>query len=70
MGTADSVQGQVQQAAEAEADGFDGLWTAQVAGVDALTMLALSGDKTHSIELGTAVVPTYPRHRWRSLNRR
>ena len=62
MGAADSVQGQARQASEAEADGFDSLWTAQVAGVDALTMLALAGDKTSSIELGTAVVPTYPRH--------
>ncbi len=62
MGAADSVQGQAQQAAEAESDGFDALWTAQVAGVDALTMLALAGDRTQSIELGTAVVPTYPRH--------
>ncbi len=62
MGAADTVQGQVRQAAEAEADGFEGLWSAQVAGVDALTMLALAGDKTQSIELGTAVVPTYPRH--------
>ena len=62
MGAADTVQGQAQQAVEAESDGFDSLWTAQVAGVDALTMLALAGDKTSSIELGTAVVPTYPRH--------
>ena len=62
MGGADTLAGQVQQAAEAEADGFDGFWTAQVAGVDALTLLALSGPGTGSIELGTAVVPTYPRH--------
>ncbi len=62
MGAADTVQGQAQQAVEAEADGFATLWTAQVAGVDALTMLALAGDRTESIELGTAVVPVYPRH--------
>ena len=62
MGAAQTVQGQAQQAVEAEADGFDSLWTAQVAGIDALTMLALAGDRTQSIELGTAVVPTYPRH--------
>ena len=59
---ADTLQGQVQQSAEAEADGFDSFWTAQVAGVDALTLLALSGDATQTIEMGTAVVPTYPRH--------
>jgi F420-dependent oxidoreductase-like protein len=62
MGAADTLQGQVQQAVEAEADGFDSFWTAQVAGVDALTLLALAGDKTEKIKLGTAVVPTYPRH--------
>ncbi len=62
MGAADTLAGQVAQAAEAEADGFAGLWTAQVAGVDALTMLALAGGETSAIELGTAVVPTYPRH--------
>ena len=62
MGAADTVQGQVAQAVRAEADGFHTLWTAQVAGVDALTMLSLAGDKTSAIELGTAVVPIYPRH--------
>ncbi len=62
MGAADTVQGQARQAVEAESDGFETLWTAQVAGIDALTMLAMSGDKTQRIELGTAVVPTYPRH--------
>ena len=62
MGAADTLQGQVQQVAEAESDGFDSFWTAQVAGVDALTLLALSGEKTRTIEVGTAVVPIYPRH--------
>jgi F420-dependent oxidoreductase-like protein len=62
MGAADTLQGQVQQSAEAEADGFDSFWTAQVAGIDALTLLALSGGATETIEMGTAVVPTYPRH--------
>ena len=62
MGAADTLAGQVAQSAEAEADGFDSFWTAQVAGVDALTLLALCGGATEKIELGTAVVPTYPRH--------
>lgn len=62
MGAADTLAGQVAQAADAEADGFDSFWTAQVAGVDALTLLALCGGVTEKIELGTAVVPTYPRH--------
>ena len=62
MGAADTLQGQVQQSADAEADGFESFWTAQVAGIDALTLLALSGPATQTIEMGTAVVPTYPRH--------
>ena len=62
MGAADTLAGQVSQSAEAEADGFDSFWTAQVAGVDALTLLALCGGATERVELGTAVVPTYPRH--------
>ena len=47
MGAADTLQGQVQQSAEAEADGFESFWTAQVAGVDALTLLALSLSLIH-----------------------
>lgn len=62
MGAASTLAGQVAQSAEAEADGFESFWTAQVAGVDALTLLALCGGGTNSIELGTAVVPIYPRH--------
>jgi F420-dependent oxidoreductase-like protein len=46
----------------AEADGFDSFWIAQIFGLDALTALAVAGASTSTIELGTAVVPTYPRH--------
>ena len=62
MGAADTLQGQVQQVADAESAGFDSFWTPQISGVDALTMLALSAQNTQTIEVGTAVVPTYPRH--------
>ena len=31
-------------------------------GLDALTALAVAGRQVPGIELGTAVVPTYPRH--------
>lgn len=50
------------KAAAAEADGFDSFWLPQVFGVDALTVQALVGASVPRIELGTAVVPTYPRH--------
>ena len=43
-------------------DGFDSIWFGQIFGPDVLTVLALAGQKTSRIELGTSVVPTYPRH--------
>ena len=52
----------VARAAAAEAAGFASTWLPQVATVDALMVLALAGRETNTIELGTAVVPTYPRH--------
>jgi F420-dependent oxidoreductase-like protein len=54
----------IDQVVRAENDGFDGYWTPHLSGrgFDALTVLALAGGRTSRIELGTAVVPTYPRH--------
>jgi F420-dependent oxidoreductase-like protein len=46
----------------AEQAGFASAWLANIFGPDALTTLALAGQRTQRIELGTAVVPTYPRH--------
>ena len=45
-----------------EAAGFDTYWLAQTGLVDALMALMAAGPSTSSIELGTAVVPTWPRH--------
>jgi len=45
-----------------EAKGFNSYWLAQTGLVDALTALAVAGDATSSITLGTAVIPTWPRH--------
>jgi F420-dependent oxidoreductase-like protein len=42
--------------------GFDSAWSSQIFGLDALTALAVVGHEVPDIELGTAVVPTYPRH--------
>ncbi len=61
-GGANDVEGQIQRVVDAERDGFDGIWFGTVFGSDALTVLALAGQKTSRIELGTSVVPTYPRH--------
>lgn len=49
-------------AASAESEGFASFWLPQIFGLDALAALTLVGAETPRIELGTAVVPTYPRH--------
>jgi 5,10-methylenetetrahydromethanopterin reductase len=49
----------LRQAAD---DGFASAWMANIFGLDALTALAVAGSQAPGIELGTAVVPTYPRH--------
>ncbi|MEU8041935.1 LLM class F420-dependent oxidoreductase [Streptosporangium sp. NPDC049046] len=43
-------------------DGFSSVWMSQTFDLDALTALAVAGSQVPGIELGTAVVPTYPRH--------
>jgi 5,10-methylenetetrahydromethanopterin reductase len=50
---------QVRRAAD---DGFASVWMSNIFGLDALTSLAVAGSHVPGIELGTAVVPTYPRH--------
>jgi 5,10-methylenetetrahydromethanopterin reductase len=52
----------VADARQAEADGFASYWLPQIFGMDAITTLAIVGREVPRIELGTAVVPTYPRH--------
>jgi F420-dependent oxidoreductase-like protein len=44
------------------AAGLDSAWASQIFGYDALTLLAVVGREVPEIELGTAVVPTYPRN--------
>ena len=58
-GTLDDV---VAEAAAAERDGFAAYWAPHIFGHDALTALAVAGTKVPRIELGTSVVPTFPRH--------
>jgi 5,10-methylenetetrahydromethanopterin reductase len=48
--------------AKAADDGFTSAWMANIFGLDALTALAVAGSGIGGIEIGTAVVPTYPRH--------
>jgi 5,10-methylenetetrahydromethanopterin reductase len=49
----------VREVAEA---GVRRAWVPQVFGIEALTAIAVAGRGVPDIELGTAVVPTYPRH--------
>src|SRR5207245_8750990 len=56
------VDGLVAQARRAEAEGFKSGWFANIFGMDAITAAAICGRETRTIELGTAVVPTFPRH--------
>ncbi len=57
-----SVADLVAMATKAETDGFDSFWLPQIFGVDALCTHTLIAHEVPRIELGTAVVPTYPRH--------
>jgi 5,10-methylenetetrahydromethanopterin reductase len=50
---------QLRRAAD---DGFASFWLSNIFGLEALTSLAVAGSQVPGIELGTAVVPTYPRH--------
>lgn len=49
-------------AVEAEADGFPTYWVPQSGGTDALTLIAVLGTATSTIEFATAVIPTWGRH--------
>ncbi len=52
----------VTEARDLEARGFATAWLPHVFGLDAVTAGALVGRETARIEIGTAVVPTRPRH--------
>jgi len=54
-----ALREQLQRAAD---QGFASAWMSNIFGVDALTALAVAGSQVPGIEVGTAVVPTYPRH--------
>ena len=60
---ADRLAGLVADGRAAEAHGFTSFWVPQVPGyLDAMTAVALLGQATESIEIGTAVVPIQTRH--------
>jgi F420-dependent oxidoreductase-like protein len=57
-----TVAGLTERVTRFEARGFASIWMANGAGFDAVTALAVAGRSTDHVELGTAVVPTFPRH--------
>lgn len=57
-----TIDDHVAAARTAAEEGFAGFYLPQIFGYDALTVLALVGREVPGIELGTGVVPTYPRH--------
>ncbi len=56
------IDATIDAARAAADDGFATFWLPQVFGMEALVALAVVGREVPGIELGTAVVPTYPRH--------
>src|SRR3954468_17131158 len=64
--TADRI---VQQAIDAEADGFSSLWYASAVFGDPLVAMAFAGRATSTIELGTSVLQTYTCHPVLQTNR-
>jgi F420-dependent oxidoreductase-like protein len=57
------LTGLIDDGVQAEAAGFTSFWFPQVPGyLDAMTAIALLGQATATIELGTAVVPIQTRH--------
>lgn len=57
-----TISGLIDRAGEVERVGFDSLWMPAAFSFDAITALVAVGRETSRIELGTAVVPTFPRH--------
>lgn len=60
---AERLAGLIEDARSAEKAGFTSFWVPQVPGyLDAMTVIAIIGNATEHIELGTAIVPIQTRH--------
>jgi len=57
-----SLDGAFAQARRAAQAGLASFWLPNIFGLDAITAAALVGREVAGVELGTAVVPSYPRH--------
>ena len=56
QGSEATLDGLLDKAARVEAQGFAALWLANIFGLDAITTLAIAGQTTRRLELGTAFV--------------
>jgi F420-dependent oxidoreductase-like protein len=63
------VDDAIEFAQQAEKDGFDTLWYSHLMLGDPLVPIAVAGRATREIELGTAVLQTYPCHPLLQANR-
>lgn len=57
-----TVDALVAEARDVAARGFDSFWVPQIFGLDAITALGVVAHDVPTLSIGTAVVPTYPRH--------
>lgn len=57
-----TIDEHLEEIKSAEALGLEQAWMAQVFSTDAISLLTVAGRETSTIRLGTAVVPSYPRH--------
>ncbi|WP_067665216.1 LLM class F420-dependent oxidoreductase [Nocardia miyunensis] len=58
----DALNGLTDELRRAADEGFNSAWMTHIFGVDALTALAVAGSRVAGIDIGTGVVPSYPRH--------
>src|SRR4051794_13752334 len=57
-----TIAGLAERIDEVERRGFDSLWMPMAFAFDPIVALAAAGRDTTRLEIGTAVVPTFPRH--------
>lgn len=62
FGFIDTIEGITGSLKTAEADGFESYWIPQAFGMDTLTVISAVGKAAPKLRIGTAVIPTYPRH--------
>jgi len=62
IGSAGTLEGQINQIVQAETDGFDSFWAAHIMDLDIMTMMSIAAQHTKRIKMGTAVTPTFLRH--------